>query len=185
MKRAILICGCAALALAACSKKADTAAGGTAPAASAPVAAAAPAAPPTRKGGLWEQAMDMGQMKQTISMCVDETTEAKTKWWSTERHGGAKTDCTEQSVTPTPGGWAFHSVCPSGDGATVTSDGTATGDFGTHYKVEMTAVTSGSSMPQANGTHKMSMEGTWKGPCPAGMKAGDMVMPGGMRISTS
>jgi hypothetical protein len=182
MKRAILICGCAALALSACSKKADT---GAAPSASAPApVAAAPAAPPTRKGGLWEQAMDMGQMKQTIRMCVDEASEAKTKWWSTERHGG-QSNCAEQSVTPTPGGWAFHSVCTTGDGGKVTSDGTATGDFGTHYKVEMTAVTSGSAMAQANGTHKMSMEGSWKGPCPAGMKPGDMEMPGGMRISTS
>src|SRR5258706_12921850 len=101
MKRAVLICGCAALALAACSRKADTDA---APASSAspPVATAAPAAPPTRKGGLWEQTMDMGQMKQTISMCVDEASEAKTKWWSTER-GAGKSDCAEQSVTPTTG----------------------------------------------------------------------------------
>src|SRR5258706_4213410 len=150
MKRAILICGCAALALTACSKKADT---GAAPAASAsaPVATAAPAAPPTRKAGLWEQTMAMPQMTQTIKMCVDEATEARTSWWSTERHGG-KSDCAEKSVTPTPGGVTFHSVCTSSDGGKVTSDGAATGDFGSHYKVDLTAVTTGSSMPQANGT---------------------------------
>ena len=67
----------------------------------------------------------------------------------------------------------------------MTSDGTATGDFGSHYKVDVTSVTSGSSMAEANGTHKVSMEGVWKGPCPAGMKGGDMEMAGGMRISTS
>lgn len=183
MKHAMLICGCAALALAACSKKADTA-GGPAPAASAPVAAAAPAAPPTRKAGLWEQTMSMPQMTQTAKICLDEATETKTKWWSTERHGG-KSNCTEESVTPTAGGWTFHSVCNTGDGTKVTSDGTATGDFGSHYKVDVTSVTSGAPMAQANGTHKISIEASWKGPCPAGMKAGDIEMPGGMRISTA
>jgi hypothetical protein len=67
----------------------------------------------------------------------------------------------------------------------VTSDGSATGDFGSHYKVELTSTTSGSSMAEANGAHKMSMEGTWKGPCPADMKGGDIEMPGGMRVSTA
>jgi|GEM_PF-417789 len=183
MKRTILLCGCAALALSACSKKADTTAAPAA-AGSTPVAAA-PAGPPTRKAGLWEQSMDMGQMKQTISMCADEASEAKTKWWSTEHGRGGQTECSEQSVTPTAGGWAFHSVCKMGDSGTVTSDGTATGDFGTHYKVEVTSVTAGAAMAQANGTHKVAIEATWKGPCPAGMKGGDMDMPGGMRISTS
>lgn len=181
MHRAILICGCAALALAACSKKADTA-GGPAAVASTP-AATASAAPPTRKGGLWEQTMDLGSMKQTISMCVDAASEAKARWWSTER-GAGKADCAEQSVTPTAGGWSFHSVCKMGDNGTVTSDGTATGDFGSHYKVEVTSVTSGAAMAQANGTHKVAIEATWKGACPPDMKAGDMMMPGGMKISS-
>jgi len=182
MKRAILICGCAALALAACSKKADTAGGATA---SAPApAATALAAPPIRKAGLWEQTVDTGSAKHTMSMCVDDASEAKVKWWSTER-GSGSADCSEQRVTPTAGGWSFHSVCQRGAGGTVTSDGTATGEFGTHITVNVTAVTTGASMPQANGTHKVSMESTWKGPCPAGMKGGDIDMGNGMRVSTA
>jgi hypothetical protein len=70
-----------------------------------------------------------------------------------------------------------------GESGTVTSDGSATGDFSSHYKVEVNAVTSGSPMPQANGPHKVAIEATWTGPCPADMKAGDMEMPGGMRIN--
>jgi hypothetical protein len=185
MKRVILICGCAALALAACSKSTETkVTEKTTTTSKAAPPPEAPTAPPTRKAGLWEQTMTTPQMTQTIKMCVDEATEANGPVWSTERHGG-KTDCKEQSVTPTAGGVAFHSVCASGDGGTVTSDGTATGDFGSHYRVEVTSVTSGSSMPQANSAHKMSMDGVWKGPCPAGMKGGDMEMPGGMRVSTA
>jgi len=188
MKRAILVCGCAALALGACSKKADTAA---TTGESAPTAAAAPAlaTPPTRKAGLWEQSMTLvessGSTKpfmQGTKMCVDEASEAKMKWWATENRGG-KSDCTEQSITPRlGGGWTIHSVCTVGE-MKVVSDGQVTGDFGSHYKFDATSVTSGSSMPQSNGTHKMSMEATWKGPCPADMKGGDIEMPGGMKIN--
>jgi hypothetical protein len=70
-----------------------------------------------------------------------------------------------------------------GGSGTVTSDGSATGDFSSHYKVEATAVTSGAPTPQANGAHKMSIEATWQGPCPADMKPGDMEMPGGTKIN--
>jgi hypothetical protein len=41
-------------------------------------------------------------------------------------------------------------------------------------------------MPQANGTHEMELTATWQGPCPAGMKAGDMTMtlPGSGKTMT-
>jgi hypothetical protein len=51
--------------------------------------------------------------------------------------------------------------------------------------VKATTVTSGSSMPQANGTHAMELTATWEGPCPAGMKPGDMTLtlPGGRSMT--
>jgi len=185
MTRAIWVSAAALLALGACSKKADTGSATTA-SASAPAAAAAPATPagpPSRKAGLWEQKISTGGMQQTMKMCLDAATDQKMKWWGSQAQHG-KSDCEQQSVTPHPGGgWDFHAVCNMGESGTITSDGSATGDFGSHYKVEMTSVTTGSPMAQANGTHKTSIEATWTGPCPAGMKAGDMEMPGGMRIN--
>jgi hypothetical protein len=125
------------------------------------------------------------QMVQSVRMCLDEASEAKLKWWSTENRRG-RSECSEQSISAKlGGGWKIHSVCDMGDGGKVVSDGEASGDFNSHYKVEVTSVTSGSAMAQSNGTHKISMDASWKGPCPAGMKPGDMEMPGGMRISTS
>jgi hypothetical protein len=38
-------------------------------------------------------------------------------------------------------------------------------------------------MAQANGTHDMEMTGTWEGPCPADMKPGDMLLPGGVKVN--
>ncbi|MGZ6013623.1 MAG: DUF3617 family protein [Caulobacteraceae bacterium] len=192
MKRVVLVAAAAALALAGCSKKADTAAGGATGAAASATApeAAKPAvavSAPTRKPGLWEQTMHMGQMTQTTKMCLDETTEQKMKWWATENRGEkGENPCTEQAVTQKlGGGWTFHSVCKMGDSGTITSNGEASGDFGSHYTVKITSVTTGSAMPQANGTHEMTMEGTWKGACPAGMKGGDIQLANGMTFNAS
>jgi len=182
MQRAIWISAAAVLALAACSKKAADTGQAVTASATAPAAPAAPATPPPRKAGLWEQKISTGSMQQTMKMCLDASVDQKMKWWGSQAKG--KSDCTQQTVTPHPGGgWDFHAVCPMGESGTITSDGSATGDFGSHYKVEVTSVTTGSPMAQANGTHKTSIEATWTGPCPADMKAGDMEMPGGMRIN--
>jgi hypothetical protein len=186
MKRAILVSAAALLALAACSKKTDTAATGTAAPATATAAAtpAAPATPPSRKAGLWEQKISTDKISQTMKMCLDAAADQKMKWWGSQAPG--KSNCEQQSITPhLGGGWDFHAVCAMGESGTVTSDGSATGDFSSHYKVEVTSVTSGSPMAQANGTHKATIEATWTGPCPADMKPGDMELPGGMKINMS
>lgn len=184
MKRAIGISIVAVLALAACGKKTETAATGT----TAPVTAAAPAAPtgpPTRKAGLWTQTIATGQMTQTIKMCLDAAADAKMKWWGSSQQGKSA-NCSEERITPhLGGGWDFHSVCKMGESGTITSDGSATGNFGSSYKVEVNSVTSGSPMPQANGPHKITIEAVWNGPCPADMKGGDMELPGGMRVNVS
>ena len=192
MTRTILICGAAVLALSACSKKTDTAATGTAAPANATAAASPPSGPmnlPSRKAGLWEQTLnsDRGEheggkgIHQTISMCLDAAFDQKMKVWGSQ---AGKSNCSEERISQhLGGGWSFHAVCAMGESGTVTSDGEATGDFGSHYTVNVTSTTAGSPMAQANGTHKRSIEGTWKGPCPADMKAGDMRMGNGMTIN--
>ncbi len=179
-----LIAGVALLALSACGKKTDTAApsageGGAAAPANATASSPSPISPPHRKAGLWVVSVTSGErMKQTIRQCLDETTEAKMKWWGSNA-SSKSSDCQQESVTPhLGGGWDFHSVCNMGESGTVTADGAARGDFSSHYTVEVNSVTSGSPMPEANGTHKTSMAGDWQGPCPADMKPGDMEVNG-------
>jgi len=189
MKRLIWVSAVALVALAGCAKKTDTA-GGAAANASATAPESKPAAAltaPTRRAGLWEQTMHMREMTQTTRMCLDDATEQKMKWWATEQHADkSENPCTEQSVTPKlGGGWSFHSVCKMGESGTITSNGEATGDFGSHYTLKITSVTTGSSYPQANGTHEMTMEGTWKGACPAGMKGGDIQLANGMTFNAT
>jgi hypothetical protein len=183
MKRAMAVCAASLLALAACSKKTNNDVTDVSQVTPPKSAAAGPPSPPPRKAGLWEQKIATAGMNQTMKMCLDETVEQKMKWWGSQAQKG-KSDCEQQTITPhAGGGWDFHAVCKMGESGTVTSDGQATGDFSSHYKVEINSVTSGSPMAQANGPHKTTIEATWTGPCPAGMQPGDMQMANGMTIN--
>lgn len=177
MRRAIVL-AVSLLALAACQKKEGAAATGDAPAA----AATAPAmtGPPKRKPGLWTQTVSTQGMTQTMTLCLDEATEAKMTLWGQQAN---KDICARNVVTPGVGGWSFDSECDMGAAGKVSTKGTASGDFSSKYVVKATSVTTGSSMAQANGTHEMEMTGTWEGACPAGMKPGDMTLPGGVTMN--
>ena len=159
----------AALALTACQKKAETA--------QAPAAKPAPPAakPPNRKPGLWEQRVQLGQVAQLSQVCIDAASDRKLGWAGQQP---SDTPCEAAKVTPTPGGWTFTSTCRMGEAGLVTSRGTANGDFGSSYKVDVVTTTSGAAAPEMNGTRRFSMEAEWKGPCPAGMKPGDMTVNG-------
>jgi len=177
--RGWIAAGAAVLAIAACQKKTETAATNAAPAAS---EAGSPAPPALkRKAGLWEMKMASAGVTQATQVCVDPATDEKLG--ITGQHAGSN-PCKQQSLTPAPGGWAVTSVCDLGEAGTMTSHATITGDVNSHYRVEVEATTTGASAPQMNGAHKSTMEATWKGPCPAGMQPGDMMI-NGMRISAA
>jgi hypothetical protein len=185
MKR-VLVSAAAILALAACSKKPSSAP--DAATAAAPAAASAPAAarqtasmtPPERKAGLWEQKMSTAGMTQVSRICFTDAVNKKVTLWGQQ---GGEEMCSQQSITPTAGGWKFTSACNMGTGGTIVSSGEAKGDFGTHYTVDIKSSTTGAAAPQMNGEHAMTLEATWKGPCPADFKPGDMELPGGMKIN--
>ena len=181
IRRTGLILATAALAaVAGCNRKTQEAAAPSAesPAAQAPAAgvAAAPT-PPKRRPGLWEQTMSMSGMTQTSQLCVDAAVEQKLGWWSQQ---ATRDMCSQQSFAPGPGGtWTFSSTCNMGSGGVTVTRGVASGDFAQAYQLDMTSTTTGAGAPQMNGEHKMTMKAAWKGPCPAGMRPGDMVLSAG------
>ena len=138
---------------------------------------------PVRRSGLWEHTMQTMGVTQTTRMCIDAETDKNVALWG--QRASDESGCEQNSFTRTGGGYAFVSVCPDGQGGKVTSQGTITGDFDSAYKMEATTTTSGSSMPHANGEMKMVMTATWKGPCPEGMKPGDIqvALPGGGTVN--
>lgn len=188
LRPGLVIAAASLAALAACNKKpaepAAQAPSAEAPAAQAPAsttAAAAPFVAPHRKPGLWEQTISMAQMKQSTQLCVDEALEAKMGWWGQQ---ATKDMCSKSNFSRgLDGSVSFTSECDMGSGGHTVTKGKATGDFSTAYKVELASVTTGSTTPQMNGEHKSVIDAAWKGPCPAGMKGGDMVMAGGMKMN--
>lgn len=185
MRRVFTVLGAtaAAISLAACQKS-DQASGEKAATGDAPpaVAKGGPIDPASfkRRPGLWSQTMTTNGTTQTIKLCTDEPTEAK---FSLMGQQISKDMCPKNVITPTAGGWTFESECDmAGMGKSVTK-GEATGDLNSRYTIKATVVTTGSSMPQANGTSQMEILAVREGECPAGMKPGDMTLPGGMTMN--
>ena len=181
MRKTLMLALAGAAMLSACGKKpADTPKAPAAPG-SGPASGAHPAALPQRAPGLWEQKITTSGMTQVSQVCLDKAAEQRLTWWGQHAGEGA---CSAAQVTPRPGGgWSFASTCNMGDNGVTATKGEVTGDFAKAYKLEAQSTITGASAPQMNGSHAMTLEATWKGPCPAGLKPGDMVLPGGMKIN--
>jgi hypothetical protein len=135
---------------------------------------------PMRRPGLWEMKM-MAEGEQgrdfAMQVCVDPTFEQSHGVFSRPMgaHGDAyRENCSVREFHPIPGGIAFHSVCVS-NGATVATEGRSTGDYQSHYHVDVT------TRRTPGGEQHMTMDGRWLGPCAPGQAGGDMsmVLPNG------
>ena len=185
MRRTLAVAALGLAALTACHKKPaegpkPPAAPGSGPTAGRD-AGASLAAVPERTPGLWEQTVSTSGIAQTSQVCLDKAVEQRFTWWGQHAGQGA---CSQTAITPRAGGgWTFASTCDMGADGKTSTKGEVTGDFTRRYKVTAQSTISGAQAPQMNGTHAMILEASWKGPCPAGMKPGDMLLPGGMKIN--
>lgn len=186
MRKALVVTALSLAALSACNKKPSEAprppqAPNTPAAPGSGPASVAPAALPARAPGLWEQTVSSRGMTQTSRICLDKATEARFTWWGQHAGQGA---CSQTRITPRAGGgWSFSSSCDMGENGKTETRGEVTGDMARAYKVSAQSTILGARAPEMNGTHAMTLEARWKGPCPAGMAPGDMVLPGGMKIN--
>ncbi len=134
---------------------------------------------PRRQPGLWEHRMQMsttGNFTHAMQVCTDD------KLDDLARQQGASS-CTKQSIRREGDRVLIDSVCQSG-GSTVTTHGSFSGDFSTHFVGQTTTTFS----PPLNGMSKttMRMDARRLGPCKAGQKPGDMMMqglPGGINLN--
>jgi len=128
---------------------------------------------PTRKAGLWEIKIQPpgGQIPaQTMQQCTDETTD---KDMTTSSSPMAKEACATQNIQKTATGMVIDSTCTI-SGVTSTTHIEVTGDFNSAYSMKITP---------AGAKASTTMDAKWLGPCRPDQKAGDMIMPGGIKIN--
>jgi hypothetical protein len=140
---------------------------------------------PPRKPGLWELKMDFEGRKMpatTMKQCTDATSD---KVMNSNFGGPAQAACSKQDVTKTANGMIVDSVCQFGEGTT-TTHAVVSGSFDSAYTVDVNSKREGGrpvpGMP-ADGSSHMTITAKWLGPCAAGQKPGDMVMPNGMTMN--
>lgn len=128
--------------------------------------------PPKRKSGLWEINTHMEGVPGMgpIQQCIDQNTDSLMQ----QRAQKEKPDCSVMDTKKQGNKFTMHSVCKF-ENTTATTDAVFTGAFDSSYKGDMRTRYS----PPMHGMSesKMSMEAKWLGPCKAGQKPGDVIMP--------
>jgi hypothetical protein len=127
---------------------------------------------PRRKSGLWEMKTQMAGMpsRGPMQMCVDQASDNLMQERAQE-----KINCPVMDVNRSAGKVTIHSVCKH-DTITSTSDAVITGDFDSSYHSDM--VIRYDPPQQGMKELKMVQDARWLGPCKAGQKPGDLIMPG-------
>jgi hypothetical protein len=136
---------------------------------------------PNRKPGLWEITIMMAGRHmpvQTIRQCTDATTDPDMR---SSFSPMAKEMCSQQNMQKTATGMVINSTCNIG-GVASTSHVEINGDFNSAYtmKVSSSHPNAPAGMPKASET---TMEAKWLGACEANQKAGDIIMPGGIKMN--
>jgi hypothetical protein len=128
---------------------------------------------PVRKPGWWEMKMTISgptpePVHQTMQLCTDPAVDKVENPFGI--HAGKH--CPPVTVTRSGPDWNFTGACTLG-AMQISTAGHASGDFGSHYTVDITTRINPPPAPQAGET-KISMNAAWLGDCPTGTKPGDL-----------
>jgi hypothetical protein len=145
------------------------------------VALAAQAQMPTRKAGLWETTVSgtsslAAEGGGKVKQCIDAATDR-----AAMTGGLASKACQQGPVVKTGAGYELEATCKMG-AMTSKSKSTITGDFNSSVTVQVTSLISTGGGPAKES--KTTMESRYIGPCGAGQKPGDIIMPDGKVIKT-
>jgi hypothetical protein len=129
---------------------------------------------PARKPGLWQMSMNIAGHAMVTKQCVDAATD-KEMMQSAFAKSGQK--CATLANSRSGNTITIDSTCTLSGGMTTKTHATISGDFQSEYTIDaVTDMTGGpAQMPKHS---EMKQDVKWAGACPAGMKPGDMQMPG-------
>jgi Protein of unknown function (DUF3617) len=136
---------------------------------------------PVRKAGLWEIKMVRtgGPLSEmTMQHCTDETID---KQMTSTFQPMSQQLCSRNDTVKTGTGYTTDSVCTI-NGMSMTSHADISGDFNSAYTVKVTTHSQGGAAG-ASRDSAMTLEAKWLGACKADQKAGDIVMPGGLKMN--
>jgi hypothetical protein len=143
-------------------------------------ATAEPFEMPNRKPGLWEIKVNLGAQipAMVVQQCTDATTD---KDMATSFSPMAREMCAKQDMQKTATGMVVDATCTV-SGVTSVSHTEINGDFNSAYTVKVLSKNTGAPAGVPAETVTV-MEARWAGSCAADQKAGDMIMPGGVKIN--
>ena len=149
-------------------------------------AAAALAGPtfPARKPGLWEMRSTEksgGRESISVQQCADTATDKALQEYGLSQPKMNRKFCKEEMRNEAGKMLVHTEVCKQSD-TRMTRRIIISGDFNAAYRVESHTVYE--PVPKsAPPNDDVVAEMRWMGACPAGMKPGDMLMPGGMKMN--
>ncbi len=154
------------------------------------VVAAAVAAPasaielPKRKSGLWEVSTTRlagapggPAAGAPIQMCIDEQTDDMSRQMG---ESASREMCSKRELRREGDRFVADSVCRVGE-TTATTHSVISGQFGSSYQVDVNTKFDPPMRGMAE-SHTV-IKARWLGPCAAGMRPGDVVMPNGMKMN--
>ena len=145
-------------------------------AAAAMAAAASAQDLPKRKSGLWELKMAQGIV---MTQCVDHAQDDAFRQIGRDMEKDMQ--CVRQPIERGAGTLSFQSSCNMA-GTKVNSKTVVSGDFDKAYRLDIQ--TKYDPPLLGNAQTATIVEAKWLGACPAGQRAGDMTMPGGVKLNT-
>jgi hypothetical protein len=92
-------------------------------------------------------------------------------------------DCKHLVTRDAPGLYRFSATCNLENGGELKTMGTAQGDFASSYTVHSEVNLSGAPIESLNGMHEIKILARYKGPCPAGMRPGDVSLGSGLKAN--
>ena len=144
--------------------------------AGAPLAAIGQDEMPSRKPGLWEVQVSTSQGAQVMKQCTDAETDKQMQ----EMVGKAGETCSKAKTTRQGDTYTAETECSIG-GSKIKSKAVFQGDFNSRYTGEVQS----SFDPPLMGMRedRTRLTARWVGPCEAGQKPGDVILPGGMKMN--
>ncbi len=136
---------------------------------------------PARKPGQWEIKMTPKTAGAAPTMITQLCLDAASDQALMQQGLAMSPGCATQQSRDANGNLVFDAACDS-NGRKTQAHSVISGDFQSHYVIDIVADTEGGGPGQPKHT-EVRQEASWKGACQAGMKPGDMLLPGGRKVN--